>query len=174
MVADRIAVLWCFFKWFTVEPLTAFNTFAPLLVVYVGGGIYVNLVNKTHQFQGYSLRDCARRHPVTVYLAEQNHRCNDSFKTLQRCCNVFLFSLEGANENARFSGSRWTPMCFRIDICNFPHICTCGNEMLTLTSYGPLAYEICRSFSFQIPFYTLGLIMRAVWYLCKRSINRSQ
>lgn len=35
-------------------------------------------------------------------------------------------------------------------------------EMLTLRSYGLSAYEIFHYFSFRIPFYTLGLIMKAV------------
>lgn len=72
------------------------------------------------------------------------------------------------------SGSHWTSMYFRIFICSFPHICALGNAKLTLRSYGLLAYEICHYSSFQTPFYTLRLIMKAVWYLCRRSINVSQ
>ncbi|KAL0619727.1 UPF0764 protein C16orf89 [Plecturocebus cupreus] len=58
-----------------VEPLPAFNTFSPLLVVYVGGRIYANLINKTHQFQGYSLRDCVRRHPADLEPLASSDPC---------------------------------------------------------------------------------------------------
>lgn len=87
-----------------------------------GGGIHLNVINKTHRFQGYSLPGCAWWHPLSTSLTEKNAQCDAFCITWQGCLHVFLFISEGENENFKYLGSHWISMCFRIYLCNFPHI----------------------------------------------------
>lgn len=173
MVADRIATPWCFSGWQSSpqQPLT------PPLHPDRGGRWAADLSERDKQNPLIPRMLLARLCPMTSSIniaGGAKLSLQFFFENVAGMAQCFLLQFRGENENSKYSGSHWTWMYFRIYICNFPHTCALGNDTVALRPYGLFTSEICQYFSLWIPFYKLGLIMKAVWYPCKRPINLLQ
>lgn len=116
---------------------------------------------------------CTKWHPLRIYPEEQNHQC-DILLMHYKGVSMFSFLVPKGKMRPATSQDLIEHHCTSEFIPVISHTlvllamrCSHWDRMVLWS----MKYTISL---FQIPFPTLGLIMKAVWHLWKRSINLSQ